>query len=209
MNHRLQFAGIVLIMGWATGASAASTVEAVKAGDRCESAVAETVRRMRGSDAHEVQFVGAKRVLSPTNAEEETEVKGEGRYRGAAAGGVTSFTYSCAFSGKTGTTSGVLFRETGSPRTGAEALWEPDLSKVTPEDCETAAASLLKQKYPRVGRIAFGSDSRQLRPAPNAHTSLEGQGALQRAPGMNSTPFRYRCEFETASGKVLSVQATD
>ena len=83
------------------------------------------------------------------------------------------------------------------------------LAHFSPEDCETAAASQLKQKYPRIGRIAFGSDSRELRPAPNAHTSVEGQGALQRAPGMNSTPFRYRCEIETASGKVVSVQTTD
>jgi hypothetical protein len=72
-----------------------------------------------------------------------------------------------------------------------------------------AAASQLKQKYPRIGRIAFGSDSRQLSPAPNAHTQVEGQGALQRAPGMNATPFRYRCEIETRSGKVVSVQTSD
>ena len=58
-------------------------------------------------------------------------------------------------------------------------------------------------------RIAFGSDSRQLRPAPNEHTSLEGGGAVQRAPGMNAVPFRYRCEIETRSGKVLNVETSD
>jgi hypothetical protein len=120
------------------------------------------------------------------------------------------FTYSCAYNAKTGATSGVVFRETGAARAdGSQAPWEPDLSRFSPEDCETAAASLLKQKYPRIGRIAFGSDSRQMRRAPNMNTAVEGQGALQRAPGMNSTPFRYRCEIDTHSGKVVSVQTTD
>ena len=80
---------------------------------------------------------------------------------------------------------------------------------VRPEDCETAAASQLKHKYPRVGRIAFGSDSRQMRPAPDDLTSLEGQGAVQRAPGMNAVPFRYRCDIETRSGKVMRVETAD
>jgi len=183
--------------------------EPPKAGERCEAAVAETVRRMRGREAQEVEFVGAKRVLTPTGEEEETGVKGEGRYRGPGSTAM-GFSYSCAYNAKTGATSGVVFRETGAPRAGGgDAAWEPDLTHFSPEDCETAAASQLKQKYPRIGRIAFGSDSRQLSPAPNAHTQVEGQGALQRAPGMNATPFRYRCEIETRSGKVVSVQTSD
>jgi len=188
---------------------AAAPPEPSRAGDRCEAAVAETVRRMRGREAQEVEFIGAKRVLSPTGQDEETGVKGEGRYRGPGSVAMV-FTYSCAFNAKSGSTSGVVFRETGEPRAGGgDVAWEPDLTKFSPEDCETAAASQLKEKYPRIGRIAFGSDSRQLRPAPNAHTSVEGQGALQRAPGMNSTPFRYRCEVDTRNGKVVNVQTTD
>ena len=212
----LRYAGIATMMMCAAGAIAATPpadapkpADAAKAGDRCEEAVADTVRRMRGRDAQEVQFIGGKRVLTPGTEDEETGVKGEGRYR-TPGGNSVSFTYSCAFSSKTGTTNGVVFRETGGARAAQDgAAWEPDLSNVSPQDCETAAASQLKEKYPRVGRIAFVSDSRQLRPAPNAHTSLEGQGALQRAPGMNSTPFRYRCEIETRSGKVVGVQTTD
>jgi hypothetical protein len=189
-------------------AAAADTKgDAAKAGDRCEEAVAETVRRMRGREAQEVEFVGAKRAVAPAADADETAVKGEGRYRSP--GGAMSFTYSCAFNTKTGGTSGVLFRETGGTRAGTGVAWEPDLTHFSPEACETAAASQLKQKYPRVGRIAFGSDSRQRRPAADAHTSVEGQGAVQRAPGMNSIPFRYRCEIETRSGKVVNVTTTD
>jgi len=209
MNSRLRFAGIALMSTLVAGTAAAAAPEPSKAGDRCESAVADTVRRMRGRDAEEVQFIGAKRVLTPSGQDEETDVKGEGRYRGPG-GEPMAFTYSCAFNSKTGTTSGVVFRETGPTRPGgADVAWEPDLTRFSPEDCEAAAVLQLKEKYPRVGRIAFGSDTRQMRPAPNAHTSVEGQGALQRAPGMNSTPFRYRCEVETASGKVVKVQTTD
>jgi len=200
-------AGIALFIT-TTSVLAASPTDAAQAGDRCEAAVAETVRRMRGREAQEVEFIGAKRTLASTNDAEETSVKGEGRYR-AGAGGAMGFSYSCAFNSKTGATNGVVFREIGGARAGGDASWEPDLSRLSPDACETAAAAALKEKYPRVGRIAFGSDSRQLRPAPNAHTSLEGQGALQRAPGMNSVPFRYRCEYDTHSGKVVSVQTLD
>jgi hypothetical protein len=210
MISRPCLAGFALMSLAASAAiAAAPPPEPSKAGDRCEAAVAETVRNMRGRDAHEVEFVGAKRVLTPTGEEEETGVKGEGRYRGPG-NPAMGFTYSCSYNARTGATSGVVFRETGAARAGGvEAAWEPDLTNFSPEDCETAAASQLKQKYPRIGRIAFGSDTRHLSPAPNAHTNVEGQGALQRAPGMNSTPFRYRCEIETRSGKVVSVQTTD
>jgi hypothetical protein len=178
------------------------------AGDACENAVAETIRRMRGKEAQEVQFIGAKRALTPSPGGDETGVKGEGRYRSAAAGPVP-FTYSCAYNAKTGETSGALFRETGSARAGSEQAWQPDLTHVSPAACETATAAALKDKYPRVGRIVFGSDSRQLRPAANAHTSLEGKGAVERAQGMGAVPFEYSCEIETRSGKVVSVKTTD
>jgi hypothetical protein len=189
-------------------ADAAKAADAGKtAGDACENAVAETVRRMRGKDAHEVQFIGAKRALTPAPGD-ELGVKGEGRYR-SASGVSVPFTYSCAYNAKTGGTSGALFRETGAVRAGAEAAWTPDLTHVSPAACETATAAALKDKYPRVGRIVFGSDSRQLRPAPNAHTSLEGKGAVERAPGMGAVPFEYSCEIETRSGKVVSVKTSD
>jgi hypothetical protein len=181
--------------------------EAAKAADRCEAAVAETVKRMRGRSAQELQFIGAKRNLLPAQ-DDETGVRGEGRYSSKASG-TTSFTYSCAYNAKTGTTSGVMFRETGSDRARAESAWQPDLTFVSPDACEAATAAELKQKYPRVARIAFGSDSRQLRPAPDDHASLEGQGAVQRAPGMQLTPFNYRCEFDPRNGRIVSVQTTN
>ncbi|HJW10529.1 MAG TPA: hypothetical protein VJ598_02015 [Albitalea sp.] len=208
MSTPLRRACVTLLLLCATGVTiAAPPAEAAKnAGDACDKAVADTVRRIRGRDAQEVHFIGAKRAISPTPGD-EIGVKGEGRYRGPA--GTAAFTYSCAFNAETGGTSGVVFKEIGDARPSAEAAWQPDMSSISPEACETAAAASLKDKYPRVGRIAFDGETRQLRPAPNAHTSLEGRGAVERAPGMNTVPFSYRCEFAPNDSRVVSVQTSD
>ena len=190
-------------------ASAPAPNHAEQAGARCEQAVAETVTRMRGRDAKEVNFVAARRVVMPATEGQELTVRGEGSYRERPGNRGVGFSYQCAFDLATGATSGVMFRDEGDPSARREQVWEPDLTQMSPEVCETAAAAHLKEKYPRIGRIAFGSDTRRLRPAPSEHTSLEGQGALQRAPGMNSVPFTYRCEFESTSGRLVGVQTFD
>jgi len=186
---------------------APSRADMGRAGDQCEAAVAETVRHIRGPQAKEVQFVGAKRALTP-KGEEEIGVKGEGRYWSASTGAVP-FSYSCAFNPGTGGTSGVMFRETAAAAVGTEDAWQPDLSNLSPEACEAATAVALKDKYPRVGRNAFDSDTRKLRPASEDRTSLDGLGAVERAPGMHSIPFSYHCEVETRSGKVVGVQTSE
>lgn len=191
-------------------AQAAAPVPA-HAADRCEAAVAETVRRIRGAGAQEIQFVGDKRVVLPAKGD-DIDVKGEGRY-GSKSASATGFAYSCVFNSRSGATSGVLFRETvgaarGSATTTSAAL-QPDLAQFSPENCESAAAAVLKAKYPRVGRIVFDGEGRELRAVPNALATLEGQGAVERAAGMNQVPFRYRCEFEARSGKVLKATTTE
>ncbi len=180
--------------------------DSAKAVERCETAVAETVKRMRGPAAQELQFSPTKRNLAPTQ-DDETSVRGEGRYS-SRSNGTYPFTYSCAYNAKAGTTSGVMFRETGSALAKAEPAWQPDLSYLSPAACEGASAADLKQKFPRVARIAFDSDSRQLAPAPDNLTLLAGQGAVQRAPGMQSEPFSYRCEINARNGNIVSVQTT-
>lgn len=222
MKLRLLLAGIALLSGPALAQTSSADIPPAAsaaagrsspakdhgaAAERCEAAVAETIRTMRGQDAEDVQFTAAKRVLTPMSGD-DTGVKGEGRYQGTA--GAMPFTYSCAYNATSGATSGVVFRETGK-RTAAAApkLREADIHHISTEACETATAAALKQKYPRVGRIAFGSDSRRLRPTAEHRASLEGQGGVQRAPGMSSIPFSYRCEFETPSGKLVAVQTTE
>jgi hypothetical protein len=178
--------------------------DAAKAIESCEVAVSETVKRMRGAAAQELQFVAARRAVLPAQ-DDETSVRGEGRYS-SRANGSHGFNYSCAYNAKTGATSGVMFRETGSDR--APAAWQPDLTHVSPQMCEAASAADLTQKYPRVARISFDAESRQLSPGADAQTTLAGQGAVQRAPGMQAQPFNYRCDFDTRNGRIVSVQTT-
>ena len=56
--------------------------------------------------------------------------------------------------------------------------------------------------------VPLDSETRQLRPAADERIALEGRGALERAPGMNSSPFTYRCEVEPRSGRIVSVQTS-
>jgi hypothetical protein len=183
------------------GAAHAQAAEAAKAADDCETAVSDAVKRMRGREAADVVFVKAKRTLTPST-DDETSLKGEGRYRGAS-GRVMPFSYSCALNTKTGATSGVVFRELAA---ADDKPFQPDLTHVSVSDCEGAAAASLKSKHPRAGRIVLDSESRQLRPAGDDHIALEGRGAVERAPGMNLAPFTYRCEVEPRSGRIVSVQ---
>ncbi len=184
-----------------------AAADIARAADRCEQEVAETIRRMRGREAKEVQFIAARRVLTP-QADDETAIRGEGRYR-AAGGGHVAFTYGCAYRAADDSTSGVVFRETGGPRTAAEKPFEPDLTNVSPQACESAAAAALKKLHPRVGRINFGSDSRRMEPGENGRVELIGAGSVERAQGMNLIPFSYRCEVDPRSGRVLAVSTKE
>ena len=173
-----------------------------RAAERCESAVADTVRDVRGRNAQDVQFVGSRRAIAPT-ADSKIGVKGEGIYRSSGGGGVP-FTYSCAFDAETGATSGVVFRDAAPRQVTPAPVAEPDITLVSPEACEAATAGALKEKYPRIGRIAFDVGTRKLHPAPNSQTSLEGQVAVERAPGMALIPVTYRCIFAPRTGRLVS-----
>jgi len=193
---------LLLLALLATGAAHAQS-EAAKAADDCEAAVSDAVKRMRGREAQDVQFIKGRRVLTPS-ADDETSLKGEGRYRGAS-GRTMPFTYSCAINTKSGATSGVVFRDLA---VAEDKPFQPDLTNVSVLDCEGAAVASLKSKHPRAGRIVLDGETRQLRPAPDERIALEGRGALERAPGMNSSPFTYRCEVEPRSGRIVSIQTT-
>jgi hypothetical protein len=195
---------VLLFVGLSAAGVVQAQAEAAKAADDCEAAVTEAVKRMRGKDAQDVQYIKARRSLTPS-AEDETSLKGEGRYRGPG-GRTVPFTYGCALNTKTGATSGVVFRELAALTD--EKPFQPDLTNVSVSDCEGAAVASLKSKNPRAGRIVLDSESRQLRPAQDERIALEGRGAFERAPGMNSAPFTYRCELEPRSGRIVSVQTS-
>ena len=66
----------------------------------------------------------------------------------------------------------------------------------------------VERNDPRVARIAMEPDTRRLQPGPDEHLLLLGQGALQRAPGMNAEPFSYTCELNPRTGQVLAVRTS-
>ena len=189
-------------------ASAAAQRPDKPAADACETAVAQTVRDMRGGEAHEIQFGAARRLREPVYGD-ASHIAGQGQYRGRGRGDAVPFSYRCAYDPDSQTTSGVMFRETGDVPVPERPAWEPDLTTLSPEACEAAAAAALKDKYPAVAAVSFRSDTRQLRPAPDAATSLEGQGRLERVAGMNPAPFSYRCVFDAASGRITGVTTRD
>jgi hypothetical protein len=119
---------------------------------------------------------------------------------------VVPFTYSCAINTKTGATSGVVFRELAA--VAQEKPFQPDLTHVSVADCDSAAVASLKSKNPRAGRIVLDGESRQLRPAADDRIALDGRGAFERAPGMNTEPFTYRCELEPRTGRIVAVQTS-
>jgi hypothetical protein len=185
----------------------------------CEAAVSESLRTLRGPGVQRIEFIqGQPTTVSPQD--EEVPLKGSGRYAkgGATDAAAVPFSYGCNYSVRTGKTNGVVLsdgKEAAANRSSARArgagagpAWQPDLARLSPEACEAAVAAVLKRKHPRVGRIAFDADSRQLKPAAQPErTWLQGQGGVQRAPGMAKSVLTYRCEFDDRSGALVDVQA--
>lgn len=211
MKIQFQRWGIALWLGAMAHAQAATATpdetppgSGKTSAQACEAAVTEAIQKARGRNAQTVQFITPKNA-QPTQSPDEAHVKGQGRYQGAS--GAMPFTYSCTVNPQTHETSGVVFRETGVvSRPPAEAPWQADLTHLSPEVCEAAAAAALKEQFPRVVNIVLASNARQLKPAPGGHTYLLGQGTLERAVGMQAVAFTYRCELETVSGKLVGVQ---
>lgn len=183
-----------------------------EAAPRCEAEVTKTLQRLHGRDFRDVRYEAAHRQVQLASGD-DAAVRGEGRWTGSR--GTSVFRYSCAYNAKEGEASGVVLHETrpAAGRAGATAAtdpnWEPDLTKVTPEACESAAAAHLKERNPRVSRIAFDADTRRLMPGDSGRIALEGQGALQKATGMNAQPFGYRCEFDGRNGRVVAVSTRE
>jgi hypothetical protein len=191
--------------GPAASASAARVQPTATPALACQAAVIDSLRKNRGKDAADVQFNSGARITQ-TPGGDEASVRGEGRYK--LAGRAQRFSYGCSVNLATGATPGAVIQETGSSAAVAEvAAFEPDLSKLSPADCESAIALNLKRRYPRVGHITLDGESRRLSPGVDQRIVLDGRGAMQPAPGMLAVPIAYRCEIDPRNGRVLAVQA--
>jgi hypothetical protein len=171
----------------------------------CESAVSTSLRELRGRGVQGVQFTGDARLLSGDGG--HLDVKGAGRYQ-RGAGGAVEFDYSCAFDRATGEASGVVLHDTTAGAAPSLPVWKADLSKLSPQACEAAVADRLQRAHARASGIVFDGGSRSLTPAGEGRSALAGGGRLVRAPGMEPTPFHYRCEFD-AAGHLADAAAGD
>jgi len=168
---------------------------------------------MRGA-VDEVGFAGLPSVQAGTSNEDEFNFKGSGRYR-IKPGTAREFSYSCTYNTQSGVVTGVVLREAAAgDAAGARAVAiakpvEPDLSHVSPQACESAAAVALQRRHPKVERISFNTELRQLKQDSLAHGDLQGQGTAVHLPGHPSSHFSYQCEFDPRSGRVIAVQTSD
>lgn len=213
MQTATSLVGVTVLLCCANLAATAGAADAVPAAPTatpiqlCEIAVTAAIQKSRGPQARQVQFVAHKRAgrLAPAAAQPaEGSVQGEGRYQGA--DGSMPFTYSCTLDAQSHEVSGVIFKDTGAPARRAEKPWQADLAHLSPEVCDAGAAAAVQAQYPRAAHVVLSPRSRQLSAAPNAHTYMHGQGSMERASGMPTSAFTYRCELDTASGKLLGVQ---
>jgi hypothetical protein len=171
--------------------------------DRCEDAVAQAIREMRGAAAQELRFEAASRAEDAQGA--ELAIRGSGRYL---RGGRTpvSFRYSCAYDPESGKTSGVLFHESDGTPPPALPVWHADVSRLALEACEGETAARLQAARPRASGIVFDGGDRRLSPGAEGGTMLEGSGRYAPAAGVAQGAFRYRCEFD-AAGRLRDAHA--
>lgn len=176
----------------------------------CERSVAETVRATRGALA-DVSLDPAA-VRPPAN---EGVLRGSGRYR-VSGGAWQAFGFTCGIDLRSQSVSGVVLREGAvptakpAPRAAAPAATsapEPDLSMISPEACESSAASALKQRWPALAQLNFDTQSRRLEPgASSGEPLLVGRGNVVPAPGEPATFFGYRCTIDARNGRVLGTR---
>jgi hypothetical protein len=171
----------------------------------CEAAVTKAIHKARGDGAKQVQFFAPKQASDKAVAQMlESSISGDGHYQGT--GGSVAFSYHCTLDPEGKEPPGVIFKEVGVPARAAEKPWQADLTNLSPEACEAAVASAVTDKYSRAANLVLSSKSRQLKPGPNGHTYMHGQGSAEKAAGMRPSAFTYRCELDTASGKFIGVQ---
>jgi hypothetical protein len=140
-------------------------------------------------------------------------LRGAGRARSG--GRARTFTYSCTYDTRADSVAGVVLRDAASAGESAATATpvravEPDLSRVSPATCESAAARALKQRWPNVGRITFNADTRSLQQDSEGTAKLEGQGTVQPTLGAElSTHFSYHCALDARTGRVLALRLVD
>ena len=173
----------------------------------CERAAQNTLRETRGATA--IASFTSPPTAAPGAADAgEVTLRGSGQVRSAS--GARPFSYSCTVDLRNNEVAGVVLRDAGAAdHTPVARAVEPDLSHLSPQACESAAASALKQRWPTVTQIAFNADTRRLNQDSAGQADLRGQGTAQPAPNAPSTHFSYHCALDARSGRVLAARIAD
>ena len=173
----------------------------------CERAVQNTLRETRGASAI-ASFTAPPAAVPGAADASEVTLRGSGQVRSASA--ARPFSYSCTVDPRSNEVAGVVLRDTGAAdRAPVVRAVEPDISQISPQACESAAANALKQRWPTVTQIAFNADTRRLDQDSAGQADLRGQGTAQPAPNAPSTHFSYHCALDARSGRVLTARIAD
>ena len=134
-------------------------------------------------------------------------LRGSARWRSAT--GLRSFSFSCNIDPRSSESVGLVMRDTtpaASRPAPALKLAEPDLSHLSPVDCESGAAAALKRRWPGVSRISFDGATRSFLQKSADRAELHGQGRALPAADSPSTHFGFDCEIDPRNGRVLGVR---
>lgn len=169
----------------------------------CERAVLQALPAAQRAEA---SFTTAPSVQPRLSDATQSVLRGAGRVR--AAGGARTFTYSCNVDLANAEAIGVVLRQSGPSGgdTPARAAIDPDMSRISPQACESKAAEALKKRWPSVSQISFDSGTRQLQQDAADRAELRGQGHALPTPNSPSTFFGFDCTIDPRDGRVLSAR---
>jgi len=192
---------------WAQGPASAPVVGTTAATAACEKSARETLRTLRGNGA-EATFLGAPSLPPGSEGADDVTLRGQGRYRVGPGNTMQSFSYSCTVNLRSAQVTGVVLRDAAAaaPKAAAASAVEPDLMRLSPEACDSAAAGALKQRWPQATQVSFNGDARRVELDASGNALLSGQGTAIPSPGQPATHFSYRCEIDLRTGRIESAR---
>jgi hypothetical protein len=175
----------------------------------CERAARQSLAE-QAAPPSEVAFNAAPLLDKSLSNESQLVLRGTGRSRGAN-GAARTFSYSCNVEAKSGETVGLVLRDViavAARPEPAKPPAEPDLSHLSPGACESSAAQVLKQRWPRVSQISFDPETRRFQQDSAEKASLHGRGRALPAPDVQPALFGFDCEIDPRDGRVLATRVS-